>query len=404
MIKDVNASGVIFTKNISNGAPYYIINYDDLSGKTDTVTSGVDKYSNRVLKVLNNKEFYLKSKRFKKLVKATKQLEEILNNKNLDIEFVINKKFEIFLLQVRPLIKVPQISDKLIFFKEVEKLNKEIDEKIGTKTNRTIFGQMPDWNPAEMIGKNPKSLSYSLYSTLITDKCWNDARVKMGYSKIKNTKLMTSFSGKPYIDARKSFISLLPSNLPISLKNKLVSISLEILKNYPEYHDKIEFMCCVNAFTLDTRQKIDQIYKNKITKKEKDTLFSSLRKITVINSDITPGSIFSESVEQILKLKEKQLEYNFDNFKDLRLIIKELRLFGIIPFSILARNAFISQSMLNSLEEKKFFTKKEKNLYQSSIETYASELIKDSNNLIRNKISFKNFKKIWTLKARYLQY
>ena len=152
-------------------------------------------------------------------------------------------------------------------------------------------------------------------------------------------------------------------------------------------------MCCVNAFTLDTRQKIDQIYKNKITKKEKDTLFSSLRKITVINSDITPGSIFSESVEQILKLKEKQLEYNFDNFKDLRLIIKELRLFGIIPFSILARNAFISQSMLNSLEEKKIFTKKEKNLYQSSIETYASELIKDSNNLIRNKISFKNFKK-----------
>ena len=29
---------------------------------------------------------------------------------------------------------------------------------------------MPDWNPAEMIGKNPKNLSYSLYSTLITDK------------------------------------------------------------------------------------------------------------------------------------------------------------------------------------------------------------------------------------------
>ena len=257
----------------------------------------------------------------------------------------------------------------------------------------TIFGQMPDWDPAEMIGKNPKKLSYSLYSTLITDKCWSDARVKMGYSKIKNTKLMTSFSGKPYIDTRKSFRSLLPANLPLSLKNKLVSISLEILKNYPEYHDKIEFMCCVNAFTLDTRQKINEIYENKITKKEKDILFLSLRKITTINSDITSGSIFSESINQILKLKEKQTKYNFDNFKDLKLIIKELRLFGIIPFSILARNAFISQSILNSLEEKKIFTKKEKNLYQSSIETYATELMKDSNNLIRNKISFKNFKK-----------
>ena len=145
---------------------------------------------------------------------------------------------------------------------------------------------------------------------------------------------MTSFSGKPYIDARKSFRSLLPDNLPISLKNKLVSISLEILNNYPEYHDKIEFMCCVNAFTLDTRQKINEIYENKITKKEKDILFLSLRKITTINSDITSGSIFSKSINQILKLKEKQTKYNFDNFKDLRLIIKELRLFGIIPFSI----------------------------------------------------------------------
>ena len=71
---------------------------------------------------------------------------------------------------------------------------------------------------------------------------------------------------------------------------------------------------------------------------------------------------------------------------------------------MLARNAFISQSILNSLEKKKFL-QKEKNLYQSSIETYATELMKDSNNLIRNKISFKNFKKkIWTLKARNLQY
>ena len=114
---------------------------------------------------------------------------------------------------------------------------------------------MPDWNPAEMIGKNPKNLSYSLYSTLITDKSWSIARKQMGYSKMKDTKLMTSFSGKPYIDVRKSFYSLLPDNLSEKFKNKLVNISLEILKKNPEYHDKIEFLCSVNSFNLNTKQK-----------------------------------------------------------------------------------------------------------------------------------------------------
>ena len=34
---------------------------------------------------------------------------------------------------------------------------------------------MPDWNPAEIIGKNPK-LSFSIYSKLITDSNWSKAR------------------------------------------------------------------------------------------------------------------------------------------------------------------------------------------------------------------------------------
>ena len=40
MIQKTIVSGVIFTNEINKGAPYYVINYDDVSGKTDTVTSG----------------------------------------------------------------------------------------------------------------------------------------------------------------------------------------------------------------------------------------------------------------------------------------------------------------------------------------------------------------------------
>ena len=46
-ITKVSMSGVIFTHDLTNGSPYYIINYDDNSKKTDTVTSGYGKDSNK---------------------------------------------------------------------------------------------------------------------------------------------------------------------------------------------------------------------------------------------------------------------------------------------------------------------------------------------------------------------
>ena len=49
MISNVYSSGVVFTKDIENGNDYYVINYDDVTGKTNTVTSGSGFYSNRIL-------------------------------------------------------------------------------------------------------------------------------------------------------------------------------------------------------------------------------------------------------------------------------------------------------------------------------------------------------------------
>ena len=45
------------------------------------------------------------SKRFKKLLTATIDLEKKINNKFLDIEYAVDQKLNIYLLQVRTMVK-----------------------------------------------------------------------------------------------------------------------------------------------------------------------------------------------------------------------------------------------------------------------------------------------------------
>ena len=43
MLNDVLISGVVFTRGLQNGTPYYTINYDDITGSTESITSGTSQ-------------------------------------------------------------------------------------------------------------------------------------------------------------------------------------------------------------------------------------------------------------------------------------------------------------------------------------------------------------------------
>ena len=156
-------------------------------------------------------------------------------------------------------------------FIEINKIN----SKYG---NLPIFGLMPDWNPAEMIGYQPNDLSFSIYKEIITDNAWNLARQEMGYKKVSRP-LMYKFTGKPYIDARLSFYSFIPNEISEKISKKIVNYWSRILISKPYLHDKIEFEIAEGSFDIDTKKKISNNY-NFLNKIEKKKYYESLKVLT----------------------------------------------------------------------------------------------------------------------------
>ena len=68
MVDQISVSGVIFTHEMKNRAPYYCIIYDDISGSSTTVTSGSSRYSNKTLYIHRDSLDGVRSKRFSKLL------------------------------------------------------------------------------------------------------------------------------------------------------------------------------------------------------------------------------------------------------------------------------------------------------------------------------------------------
>ena len=153
MVRDVASAGVLFTKDMKFGAPYYTINYDDVTGRTDTITSGNNSTSNKALYVFRGATEKVKSSRFAKLIDAAKELESIFDTDRLDIEFAIDEKDTIFLLQVRPIAisRSPASHSEVHFSEHLLQVYAEVSNCFsrlqGDYGHQIIFGQMPDWNP-----------------------------------------------------------------------------------------------------------------------------------------------------------------------------------------------------------------------------------------------------------------
>jgi len=401
MVSNTIMSGVVFTHDLNTGAPYYVINYDDVSGLTNTVTSGGGEYSNRTLYIHRGATESLRSERFHRLLEAIQELELIMGSQFLDVEFALAEDLTPYLLQVRSITTQPNWNRAVA--KRVDAALQGIQSFVRTRMQpirgiygtTTVFGQMPDWNPAEMIGRAPRTLAFSLYQTLITDHAWRIARETMGYAVPAGQPLMVSLAGQPFIDTRLSFHSFLPEGLDASISQKLVDAWVTRLKAFPELHDKVEFDVAITTYSFDFDEKIKSLVGSSLTREERFIFKEVLRQQTrAMLANNGPGGI-DISLAKVEELSRKQvtarqISSGLDISSLFEMIDDCIRL-GTVPFSVLARHGFIARTILYSLVQRSILSMEDVQLIFSGIRTVASTLVNDMRRLQLGELSLSDF-------------
>ena len=397
---NIISSGVAFTRS-PNNQPYYIINFDD-SKNTDSVTKGEVGNVIKIFRYIKPTKIPFK---WKKLIKAVQEIENIVKTDRLDIEFGINKSNEIIIFQVRPLTTIKKYEIKNLKNNSIKLLekNKESFLKLQKSSSligkNTIFSDMCDWNPAEIIGNNPNLLDYSLYDYLIMRKTWHAGREKLGYSKVKTPSLMIKFAQKPYVDVRASFNSLLPDKIPKRLKNKLVNYYLKKLIQNPFLHDKVEFEILFTCYDPSIKSRLKDLQKNNFSKKEINTLNEILKQFTNNIIDNFPN-ILCETLDGINKLQENR-DITLKNLKrkknyitilnTIEQLLNDCRDIGTLYFSLMARLAFISSIILKGLIENGLLEKKILEDFMGNLNTPLTEIQNDLNSYVKGTFSKKEF-------------
>lgn len=379
-VKDVVLSGVIFTCDLKTGAPYYVINYDDKSGSTESVTAG-NKGATRTLYISKTRTDVCNKldPRISKVIMAASELEYILGYNKLDIEFCLDSEGNILTFQVRPItINHPYVLDT----------NEELSDYIGEAEDQferwsqpapqisgqyTFFSNMTDWNPAEIIGTAPDDLAKSLYSYLITDDVWARQRAEFGYRDIRPAPLVHYFCGRPYVDCRSSINSFIPRDLDEATTKRLVTAYLNMLAKDPHLHDKVELDVIFTIWEPNFFNSAKKRFSGSdVTELDIHQLETSLKKITIasinrLDSDLQSISKLGARFNLASRNVGSPIEKAY-------LLLTDCKEYGTLSFAHAARAGFVAIKILRGLVDSKFMSYERMLQFQNSIQTVAGRL------------------------------
>jgi glutamine kinase len=381
MLHEVSMAGVAVTREPHGRGPYFVINYDDYSGRCDLVTSGTAEKLKTFICLKSRQEGI--PGQLLPIIDLLRELESLLDCDGIDVEFAVDKKGVLYLLQARPLALNQPSTDAEV----IAAATTEIAQKVALLTkphpylhgDRSVFGVMPDWNPAEIIGLKPRPLALSLYRELITDAIWAYQRDNYGYKNLRSFPLLTSFHGLPYIDVRVSFNSFLPRDMKADLAERLANYYIERLLAQPTLHDKVEFEIIFSCYTLDLPERLLTLTKHGFSQEDIANISGLLRNLTnkIINNQDGLWRHDREKIDELVERLPKIRDASIDKISRVYWLLEDCKRYGTLPFAGLARAGFIATQFLNSLVTTGVLDRSEHAMFMSDLETVGSQIGRD---------------------------
>ena len=393
MLRGVAMSGVVMTRTHTLGAPYYVLNFDDSTARTDTVTGGGDSRT-----VFLHRDASVRSDLPSGLtdVLATVQhIEKLVGHDSLDIEFAVTEDERVHILQVRPIavthapepIDDAKVSAALVAARGF--LRRRTPPPPNLLGRRTRYSVMSDWNPAEIVGTKPKALAISLYRHIITDDVWAQQRAEYGYRDVRPCPLLVEVVGHPYVDVRATFNSFVPASLSDELATKLVEENLDELEANPHLHDKVEFGVLFTCMTVDFEDRVERLRRHGFTPGEVDDLRESLRTLTVAGMERLEDDyrLLDRFESRLADLSASDLE----PLDRAYYLLEETRRIATLTFSHLARAAFVATSLLRSLVDSGVLTDDDVDRFLSSVETVLGKMQADGARVAGGEMAWDEF-------------
>ena len=387
MLRGVLRSGVAFSHDPNTCAPYRVVSWSE-GGDTAAVTSGTGGRTWQQAAQSPRPPLV-------KLAGVVTLLEELLSlfgDVPVDCEFAVTGDGErevLWLLQARPLILVSVPEPAAEQAARLQRIQHKVARGMLPHPfligQRTVYGVMPDWNPAEIIGVRPKPLALSLYRELVTDAIWAYQRHNYGYRNLRSFPLMPHFFGLPYIDVRLSFNSFIPADLDEGLAGRLVDHYIERLLAEPTLHDKVEFEIVFSCYTLDLPERLERLSEAGFSQDERAAIADSLRRLT--NRIVHPkDGLWREDAAKLDTLnarREELLSSNADLLERIYWLLEDAKRYGTLPFAGLARAGFVAVQMLKSLVAVGVFSQADYDAFLGGVSTVSGQLTRDRATLDR---------------------
>ncbi|MGE3341973.1 MAG: PEP-utilizing enzyme [Vicinamibacterales bacterium] len=383
MLAGVTRSGVAFSHDPNTGGPYRVVSWTD-GVDTAAVTSGRGgrSWQAAALSTVPPPEG------LEGVVPLLEELLHISGGQPVDCEFActrgeIGEPDVLWLLQVRPLIMTAIRDTPETQATRLQTIAAKVERGIRPHPflmgRRTVYGVMPDWNPAEIVGVRPRPLALSLYRELITDAIWAYQRNNYGYRNLRSFPLMPHFCGLPYIDVRLSFNSFVPADLDEGLASRLVDHYIERLLAEPKLHDKVEFEIVYSCYTIDLPERLERLRAAGFSAADCTALADSLRRLT--NRIVHPSDgLWCDDAAKLDTLKTRRealFASGADPLERVYWLLEDAKRYGTLPFAGLARAGFVAVQILKSLVAVGVFSEADYDAFMAGLSTISGQLARD---------------------------